>query len=352
MTNQHPLDELLAKLPREETIWLRSEPDYYGASHTIAAQLGLKRTPVSFATWRHGWIPFVAPDNPEFYALGHRKMRNLVANSGHVEILRAHDFTKVEPVGLPLIYVDRPAVKQLPNSLLVMPGHTQELATQSWNESAYIDELLSMRDKFEHILACVHPICVERGFWTKAFDKAGIRWVRGAGRRDRYALLRIRRLFASFEYLTTNTMGSHILYGAWSGAKVFCTEHFDQFKPDDYKNDPFYLRYPKALEVVMEEFTKERVRERTPWLFDPIESARVQTEWADTEIGLHARVNMKTLTKLLGWTFSARLRGYAAQGRRFLTHPTELVSFVRRARLSRKLVHAQGNNETTRYIDQ
>lgn len=334
----HDVKNFVQSLPPAEAIWLRSEADYYGASYVLASSLGKTSTPVSFSTWRHGWIPFISDQNPEFYALGNPEARNLVTSQRHVEILLRHGYSDVKAVGLPYIYLDHGSTPKLRDSLLVMPGHTHEKSSQSWNEKEFVESVHALRGRFEHVLACIHPVCAEYGYWTDSFEKAGIPWVFGAGRRDRNALYRMRDLLGAFEYVSTNTIGSHIPYAAWSGTKVFFSGNYDELKRENCSEDPFYQAHPLALDAVLSYTSEQSVRQRLPWLFVKPDEAEVQSAWAFEELGGDVKRTEEELAKLLGWTIGGKLSGYWSQGKRFLTNPNELRSFLSRAVQSRRLL--------------
>ena len=52
--------------------------------------------------------------------------------------------------------------------------------------------------------------------WIEAFEAYDIPWIMGASIYDRNALARMRSLFGGFEYVTSNMIGSHLVYAPMS----------------------------------------------------------------------------------------------------------------------------------------
>src|SRR4030081_3285063 len=102
------IDWVTRRLPKIEKILLRNEPDYYGASYLIAAQLGKADPPRNLvATWTHGClhaspVPYVR----QLVQCGGPEDSHLVATYAQVRILKQFGFANATAVGMPFIYAD------------------------------------------------------------------------------------------------------------------------------------------------------------------------------------------------------------------------------------------------------
>jgi hypothetical protein len=305
------MPQLERRLPATVPVAIRSEPDYYGASGHIARALALSRTPQSFATWRHGWIHAPVQHAEQIVIYGKKRHRHLVVHEQHAQFLRLAGYRNVTAVGMPFIYADIAGVERIPNSLLAMPPHSLPYTDHSWGEAAYIEYLQSLRSRYEHIIVCVHPSCVEKGIWVPQLEKAGIRWISGASLNDQNALLRMQILFRSFETLTTNAIGSHVIYAAYAGCKVSISGPYAEYRAEDFAKDPFYLKYPHILAHDLKYSSEQSVNERYPGLCVEPHAGKLHTAWAAHELGAAFRKAPQEMRRLLGWTWPMQLRHHA-----------------------------------------
>jgi hypothetical protein len=325
---------LQKRLPVIERIWRRVEPDFYGASHIIAQLTQRKKPPISFATWRHGWIYFDNLCHPKLLTNGSPPMMNLVANDTHVSVLRNFGYTKLAAVGLPYLYANIFNFSRISNSLIVMPGHTLEYTDHTWNRQAYVNEISALKPYFDPIVACVHSSCVAKGYWVDEFQKAGIAWITGADVNDKNALLRIQCIFKSFEYMTTNTIGSHLAYAAYSGCKPSIYGDYVSHSSGDFKHDPFYLDHPELVEYVVSNSAEEKIRTQYPHLFKHPTDARECNEWGAEMVGEKNKKTPEEISKLLGWNINRQISGYVSEGLRLLRNPQKLKQLLNRRKLA------------------
>jgi hypothetical protein len=326
------LDWLTTRLPPIEKILVGSEPDYYGATHLIALQLGKTIPPESVvASWMHGWQynrEIVHPRQVVSY--GGPRDRHLVARGLEVELLKEFGFTRVTAVGLPFIYADRVAVKRKPNSLLVMPAHSLPYTKHKWDEQAYVEEITRSKGRFAEIVACISMACVNNGYWTHTFEKAGIPWIAGACVDDKNALVRMNCLFKTFEYVTTNSIGSHIAYAAYSGCKVSIFGAYVGLERDAFENDPWYRENPDLLESSLEATQETTVRAGYPEFFTAPHEASQRTEWGREMVGARHRKTPRELARLLGWSAGPQLAIYLQRQMALTCNKLALRSTMRR----------------------
>jgi hypothetical protein len=298
---------IVERLPEAVLEVPHREADYYGASRLISRSLDLPFPPISRSSWLHGWLgskPWeAAPDLDPQGVFGPRDPHrgNLVLTKAQVQFMERHGWSKVSACGAPFIYAPPSGVRRECGSLLVMPPHVTACTSQDWDEQAYVDQVTSLRDKFSKVVACVSGFCIARGYWTKAFEQVGIPWISGASTQDRNALLRMRVMFDSFEFVTTPKMGSHVAYAAYCGCKVSMYGVEMPNKREHFARDPMRQRYPEGLEVSLREGARERLMERYPFLFVDPAVAVSAVEWAKEELGEENRRTPLEMAALLGW---------------------------------------------------
>ncbi len=304
------IQQLKQTLPPIIPIKLRNEADYYGASHIIAHDLGLHKAPRSFAYWTHGWV-YTEPieSSKEINCLAKPSDVVLVATQKEADILRLEGYHKAHAVGMPFLYTKEIEIKRHPRSLLVMPAHSGSQSSIEVDEESYISKLLVLKPFFSEIVACIHSSCVVNNYWIPSLEKAGIPWVLGASVFDRNSLQKMRTIFQNFEYMTTNTIGSHIPYAAYCGCKVSIYD-YSRFKLKAYEKDPWYQKNPDLLLKQYELCQEEALARRFPKFFTHPTEAILHWDWAIQVLGEPYHQSSETIAHLLGWGLKEQSLGY------------------------------------------
>jgi hypothetical protein len=316
-------EQLAGPLPEHRAIQRRSEADYYGASGLIAAALGLAAAPRSTASWKHGVSYARELAYPEVMLTeGNRLTRHLVTDVVQAEQLRARGYLRTHAVGAPYLYVPPPVLDRVPRSLLVMPAHSLVNSKHRFDEAEYADQISSLRGCFDIILACVSSPCVRAGRWTRAFEERRIPWIAGADSHDGNALPRMATLFARFECITSNYLGSYVAYAAYSGCQVSLWGRFADPRLEDFKGIPWYEKNWRKVADVFEQSTESSLRQALPWLFRNPWEARPNRDWAERILGLRHRRTPSEIARLLGWTALGRAELLLQDGARFSRRAT------------------------------
>lgn len=294
---------LIALLPPVEAIRIRGESDFYGISKLLMEQLRWFHVPFTDASWKHGWL---FPDLKYVEQLtGNRRQEKwtLVAKKEHEIFLRERGVAS-KAVGMPFVYaeaLDSMVIKRLPNSLLVMPPHSIPTSTHDWDEDSYAAHIAAIKDDFDFVLVCLYQSCLNKGLWVNAFERYSIPWIAGARSDDKNALIRMNRIFKSFEYMTTNAIGSHIVYAAYCGCKVSISGPYAEYTQNDYQQDTLYRKCPFLLQHNLSAASEMTVREKFSMLFHPPKQAVVLEKWASEELGKENMMNVYFLIYYLGW---------------------------------------------------
>ena len=192
-----------------------------------------------------------------------------VARKDDEEYLRENGYSHAQAIGLPIVYTEEQPVERIQNSLLIMPAHTSSASgiLPNIQNQSYIDALQKIFSSFSLVVACVSPACISNGLWTQLFSDHGIEVIAGANFKDQNGLRRMRALLSTFDYITTNTFGSHLAYGAYFGAKVSIYGPFQNRHADSMYNEPYYREYPHLLTPSIEGGNEPKLREHYPELF-------------------------------------------------------------------------------------
>jgi hypothetical protein len=248
--------EILAFLPPEIPIELRSEVDFYGASWLVARKLAYPSPPPSYCSWKHGWaglLPLIYPSQLVFS--GSSNDRILVHTENHKLFLERHGYRSVYSVGMPFCYAQgfvSKIIKRIPNSLLVMPPHVTKYVSPDFNEQNYIKKIAQLKSQFSLICVCISAECCRQGKWASKFEHAGFPVLVGADVSDANALVRMATLFELFETVTSPRLGSHLVYAGLSGCKLalWGGDGYQGFSRRDLIREPYYQRNPDICDLV------------------------------------------------------------------------------------------------------
>jgi len=320
------LELIKSSLPKIEHTIMRDEADYYGISQLIAKKLSLLLKPKSFAGWKHGWLYMDLKYVEQL--TGGNKIHKLflVAKKEQALFLKEKGFN-AQAVGMPFIYadeLDNVEIKRYKNSLLVMPPHSLPYTSHSWSEDTYAKNISELKEDFNLIVVCLHYSCVQKNLWIDAFKKYDIPYVIGADATDKNSLIRMSRLFRSFEYMTTNAIGSHVVYASYSGCKVSVYGEYQEYTLDDYKEDKSYQKVPFLLDYNLKAQSEKNVRHLFPFLFTHPKEAQLYQHWAEEELGKSNLLSLKKLSVLLGWTWKLQLEYL------FIGIPKKIISKIQR----------------------
>ncbi len=303
------------------------EADFYGASDLIAAKLGLKLPLFTgrAASWTHGVSAQAGKlTTPRLLVEDdYRHGTNLVDKESTAKFLREHGYKGVA-VGAPFIYADEavpPA--RLPSSVLVFPPHSTTYSGISAKGDVlpYVEQVVQLKSRFQTVVASLGGPDVLKGNWIRAFEAAGIPWVCGAWVHDRSGLVRMQRLMRSFEFVTTNVLGSHVAYGAYCGCRVVFHGENRELTLEDVASHPFYRANPELAEHLHERmFNEAKLQERFPFLFRGFDGAPDLTAWGHEQVGAANRKDAAEIARYLGWNLQPDGAGWRA------AHPLDTAS--------------------------
>lgn len=315
---QSVMDERNARLPlvREGDLrpWSQTYGgDYYGALQVAAEYCGLRKVPPSFpGSWQHGTIPPWHRLRPEVVVYdAPRSAKCFVARLDEEAFLREGGYQNVRAIGLPIVYTQPSGLSRIPNSVLVMPTHSLASDVLMPSCEQYVEEIAQIKSQFDLVAACVSAYCIARNLWVPQFAERGIPVVRGAGIADTNALNRMRALFESFEYVTTDSYGSHVFYALYFGAKVSIWGTATPVFRENILKDGGWAAYPDTVDAL---FSEETIRKGEVYL-GPLRvepwKAMQNVELGRAMLGHDNKLSPKQLRAAFGWTMLRNLRGAA-----------------------------------------
>jgi hypothetical protein len=300
-------------LPPVSPMKISSGVDRYGFSNILASSCCLHMIPRSFANWVHGWVWHEEP-NPELLACSKlpRDLVIVVRNEIEEKALHNDGFKDVRIGGLPFAYVNHQHDLRFDDMLLAIPAHSSESKKMTADQQDYLNYLESLKNDFERVYVSIFYLDVGGAMHEAALGR-GLHVIQGARPDDANSLLRMRAIFDAFEYVTSNVMGSHMLYSLFSGCCFsFCGPLYSYDEsvilgvnnPLGHSSD--YARL--LLDIQSEPYLRKRFGR---FYVDNPRNGIKDSSFAEEAIGVKRLMHIDEIKDALGWSIAGQVRGYS-----------------------------------------
>ena len=299
------------RLPKFQLTGRSSGVHRYGFSSFLASRMGLLRVPRCYADWSHGWFWGEDP-GPVLLNFGSlpKDVRVVVCNDTEAMAMRNSGYEDVIVGGLPYGYIAQQSAQRRSDWLLAFPPHSAERQKLRSQQKLFLDYLSTVARDFERVVLSIYYLDLDSPLHKEA-RKRGFDVVVGARPDDAHSLARIRHLMDSFEFVTTNAMGSHFVYALHAGCKVsICGELYEY---DDGVFDAMSSQWGEGiLERLLELYSKKALRTRFQRYFvEHPRSGTADVAYAARQLGLPSQMDDAQIRRVLGWTWSGQLVGLA-----------------------------------------
>lgn len=256
--------------------------------------------------WMHGWVWEDILHEEQLFgtSICSRNYRLFVANQWQKNLLEQFGYKNVQAIGLPVVYLQNKKNYANKKSLIVMPAHNIiGMQHNSKREKEYVDYIKSIQDNFETIIVSINAYDYGNGNWKNSFEKAGIKTVCGVYDGPS-ALQEQKDRMESFSHMTTNMIGSHVVYAGSLGLKVSISGPYFEYLKASLESIEFYRKHHKdILENAIQRSTEKYWRSKAPWLFKKPHEAVECKLWAMNEVGYQYKKSPRQLRLLMGWDF-------------------------------------------------
>jgi hypothetical protein len=300
------------KLPPVEKIrlkagWPYGYSDQYGAFHIAANYCNLRRPPNLPGFWQHGvkgpWEQISAGNIVNHYP-NYGQLHSFLAREDEKVYLEEKGVPLCEAIGLPFVYAENPEKNErIPVSLLVMPQHSVagvKAVRKKAQLKAYSELVATYKREFSNVTVCLHFGDLVNNYWRDLFEELNIKWVLGGHPLDRNSLPRVKALLSRFEYVTSNSWGSHIAYGLSLGAKVSIwgepnETDLDVLERDRGQGGRATLEAKRSVEFQNRKDLFLRGLYRPPW------RGVINTDLGNFLVGQASKKDPEQLKELFGW---------------------------------------------------
>jgi hypothetical protein len=309
------------RLPQYKKIKLKSGVDRYGFSVFLQENIAYRISRRTFADWVHGWIWDELPNSESLQC--EKMPRNatiIVRNLNEKSALQQAGFIDVRIGGLPFAYIKNQNVERNYYSLIAFPAHSAESEKISKSMDEYFDYLYSLNQNFDEIYVSIHYLDLNGPIHQSALRR-GLKVIPGARPDDANSLIRMRLIFESFQHVTSNIIGSHVLYALYAG----CNFSFSGpiFKYDESiflsrgnPNGHSKNYVNRLIEVHSENYIKNKF---IKYFHDNPKDGVKDINFAAVEIGEANVMSDEEIVDALGWSIFGQMRGYYKGARRHLS---------------------------------
>ena len=282
-------------LPTEKRYKPRSISNFYGSNFIMSKYLELFFIrELQNIYWQHGWIrkESVLEEDPEVIAsepILNKRNLILVATKDQENFLIRHGF-KSKAIGLPYCYLPEIKIQRKKDTFLIMPVHGSRDLPVIYNENydSFINKCKELRKSFAIVDVCMHSEDIKQNN-HQVWVREGFKVIKGADTHDANSLLKMKYLFMQYETVFSDSIGSHIVYAASSGAKIslFNEANYKHLiDKNEFYRDKKILKYdPKIYE----------------FLYCSPLSAKKHKSWAQNELGFDNMPSKKELIAILKW---------------------------------------------------
>ena len=232
------------------TIKCENETDYYGVSFILNACFNdtLPR-PMSAVSYKHGWSPTrTTTYTKQILMHERRELTHICFNEFQKNLLTLNGFSSVLSMGAPFLYANHLTKnileQRIPNSFLIMPGHT---LSHVGGNTGPLDFFKKAHQICKDKGATKFSTCLHRESITpeliNTLKTIEIEVIQGAKFDRSISLLEQSIMYAKYEYMITNSIGSHVLYALYSGCKVKIIDPFI-FTFEELMKHPWYKQNP------------------------------------------------------------------------------------------------------------
>ncbi len=298
-------------LPQYSPIRISSGVDRYGFSSILAQRFKMRWVPRSFANWMHGWVWSNELTSENLMCKGLEDISIIVRNEIEQQALISEGFHNVRAGGLPFVYLPQQHAYRSDDALLAFPPHSAEVEKLTVDQKDYFEYLESIKNDFDGVYVSIFYLDLNKPIHHAAL-RCGLKVLQGANPSDINGLMRVRSLLDGFKYVTSNVIGSHMLYALFSGCNFSLSGPMFKFNELDImamRSSKIYSE--KYIQETIEVYSETYLRENFSRFFVQHPNMGLQdVEFAVDALGEKFILQPQEIKDALGWSVIGQINGY------------------------------------------
>ena len=302
----------------------------YGFEFWLKKKLKVPKFFKNHTNWEHGWEfqEFECKNLTIYRTWLNRKMYQVVSSKKKKKFLESLGFKNIYIAPYPFyffqsgffkdefvkLYGENTVIKKndykINHSLLVMPNKIQfstDLKKQQKRINNYIEFVDSLKKDFEKISICVTPEDFKSEIWRNISKKTDLKILRGISPFDGNGYFRLINMFNKYNYITSDCIGSHVLYANLMKKKFSICMPIDRVERNIKEIEvPFDspISAKKIIDDLEYSYSKSYLKKNFPSLIksDPSDGY-YDYNWAFEKIGENKNINNVELKSILNFSY-------------------------------------------------
>ena len=293
----------------------------FGFNKWLEKNIKLKRYFYIRCNWEHGWQDdeFICKNITLYKSWLNRKIAQVVTTNKKKEFLDENNYSNVYVAPLPYFFIwsdlKKKEKKNDDNNLLVLPNKIQHGVNDQEEEkrlSLYFDFISNFKNDYEKIFISVPPDEKLRNCYKNIFKKFNFNFIDGISAFDINGYNRLFELFNSFENITCQGMGSHIVYAQLMKKKISLCGPIYATKRNISEFD-IRENCPISKNKLREEFeykaSENYIKDNYSFLQkqSPLEGT-YDYKWAYNQIGDNKNISLNDIKKILNLNLVGQIK--------------------------------------------
>ena len=291
--------------------------DRFGFFYWLKNELGVPNYYKSKTDWEHGWQfqEFDCLNLSKYRWWLNRELAQVVSSKQKYKLIRGFGAKKVYVAPYPFFFFNNGFLSNgIPNAisntindtLLVIPNKSQPFADINEEKKRiekYLAFIADISQNFKNVEISIPPDEINNPIWQFIRGKFKLNFIEGISPYDQNAYFRTINLFSKFEYITSDCLGSHVLYAQLMKKKFSICEPPNEIKRY-YKKLTVPFNCPVSAKKVVEDmeysFSKEYLEKKFNFLIreTPL-NGDYDYKWAYKTIGEEKNISKEKVRNIL-----------------------------------------------------
>ena len=282
----------------------------------------------NYLNWEHGWEfqEFDCQNLTIYRTWLNRNMKNVVSSKKKKKFLEDLGFDNIYVAPYPFYFFFNNFFetefknifgkkyykkdKFLEASLLVMPNKIQAFTNKKEQRKRifnYLEYIETLKNNFEKISICIIPNDKKTEIWTDVIEKFDFDFIEGVSPYDGNGYFRLINILQNYNYVTSDCLGSHVLYAALMKKKFSICMPVEQVSRNINnivvpKNSPISSK--NIIEDLEYSYSKAYLKKHFSFLMkdNPIDG-KIYYEWAFENIGENKSISNAELIEMLDYRY-------------------------------------------------
>jgi hypothetical protein len=183
-----------------------------------------------------------------------------------------------------------------------MPSHS--LSESNPDLKKYLSDLKNylkeLKKNFSIVVVCLHINEIKKKYFNEILNELEISFIEGADPLDANSLDRLATIFSQFEFMTTDTLSSHVVYASYYGCKVSVFGPRRIITEKDLNRIKYFKNCPECMKISINWSRNNFLLSKYPFFDCEPWLAQKQINWATFQLGEQNKLSPKKMKNIMG----------------------------------------------------